>query len=60
MTDTKNTPPQKAYKLEIANEMFKTAFQIKKHKFRLESPELSESEVQQKTADYFKNLPKDD
>lgn len=46
-------------KLETANAMYKAAFSIKKHKFTLQQPKLSESEIYELTVRYFQNLPKD-
>jgi hypothetical protein len=47
---------KKQMPLETANEMFKTAFLVKKTKFSLENPKLNESEIMKITALYFKNL----
>lgn len=45
--------------LETAEAMYLEAFALKKLKFARECPELSEEELQRKTAEYFSNLPKD-
>ena len=44
--------------LEMANEMFKAAFLVKKTKFKKESPKATEAEILKKTALYFANLSK--
>jgi len=40
----------------MANEMFKMAFEVKKQKFHLKFPQLSEIELEKKTAAYFAEL----
>jgi len=45
--------------LEIANEMFKMAFLVKKQKFHLKFPQLSDLELNKKTVEYFRELPED-
>ena len=42
--------------LEMANEMFKAAFSVKKQKFHLKFPKLSEVELQKMTVAYFVEL----
>lgn len=44
--------------LKIASEMYKTAFLIKKARFAQINPKLSEAELIEKTADYFRQLKK--
>lgn len=46
--------------LEMANQMFKDAFLVKKTRFSKLHPELSEEKVQRMTVDYFRNLPDDE
>jgi hypothetical protein len=46
-------------KMRMANEMYKTAFCVKKNKFAQEAPQLSEKEILEKTKKYFLDLPKD-
>jgi hypothetical protein len=46
--------------LETANQMFKDAFLVKKSRFAVENPQLSEQEIYKMTADYFRNLPDND
>ena len=43
--------------LEMANEMFKAAFSVKKQKFHLKFPKLSEVELHKMTIAYFVELP---
>jgi hypothetical protein len=43
--------------LEMANQMFKDAFLVKKTRFSHEHPELSDIELNKMTANYFRNLP---
>ncbi len=43
-------------KLEMANEMYKFAFSVKKSRFKNQFPNLSSAEIQQKTVDFFKKL----
>ena len=56
MTSTKKLKPQPQSSLETANEMFKAAFNVKKNKFSQENPKLSDSELNIKTAQYFRGL----
>ena len=56
MTPPKKSPPQRQTSLETANEMFKTAFAVKKTQFLSQNPELSDAEITKKTAEYFKKL----
>jgi hypothetical protein len=46
--------------LEMANQMFKDAFLVKKTRFSHLHPELSEQELHKMTAEYFRNLPDSD
>ena len=46
----------KLTKLEIANQMFKDAFKVKKARFSYLHPELNEKELEKMTAEYFKKL----
>ena len=50
---------KKQTSLETANEMYKMTFLVKKQKFSLQFPCLSESELQNKTVQYFLELQKD-
>ncbi len=52
------TPPlrRKQSSLETADEMFKAAFILKKTRFADEDPQLSEQELNKKTAEYFRSL----
>jgi hypothetical protein len=50
------TPKRKQSKLETANEMWKAAFQIKMARFKSQNPDLSESEIEAVTVDYFRAL----
>lgn len=45
--------------LEMANEMFKTAFAVKKQKLHQKFPQLSDSELNKKTVEYFRELSED-
>jgi hypothetical protein len=56
MEKTKPLRPKKQTSLETANEMFKTAFQVKKSRIRTLNPELSDEDLNKKTALYFRNL----
>jgi len=60
MNDDKKSPKYKQTSLETANEMFKSAFLIKKARFAEQEPSLSETELNQKTANYFKNLSREE
>ena len=46
--------------LEMANQMFKDAFLVKKTRFSHLHPELSDEELHKMTIEYFRNLPDDD
>ncbi|MCB0411377.1 MAG: hypothetical protein KDD22_02555, partial [Bdellovibrionales bacterium] len=46
--------------LEIANQMFKEAFLVKKTRFSHLHPELSDEELHKMTIEYFRNLPDDE
>lgn len=46
--------------LEIANQMYKDAFAVKKQKFALLFPELTEQEIQEKTAAYFRKIAEEE
>ena len=46
--------------LEMANQMFKEAFQVKKTRFSKLHPELSDEELHKMTIEYFRNLPDDE
>lgn len=43
----------------MANEMFKTAFAVKKQKLHQKFPQLSDSELNKKTVEYFRELSED-
>lgn len=45
--------------LEIADQMFKDAFLVKKTRFSHLHPHLSDKELQKMTAEYFKRLNED-
>lgn len=49
---------KKQTNLETANQMWKDAFAVKKMKFQIENPSLSQKEVHNITIDYFKSLNK--
>lgn len=53
------SPRKKQANLETANQMWKDAFAVKKMKFQIENPHLSEKEIQNLTVEYFKNLSKE-
>ena len=55
-----SAPKKKWSNLEIANQMFKDAFAVKKMRFSHLHPELSEKDLHKMTVDYFRNLPDDD
>jgi hypothetical protein len=42
--------------METANEMWKNAFLVKRTRFARENPGLSEAELNQMTANYFRKL----
>ncbi len=46
--------------LEIANQMFKEAFLVKKMRLSHLRPELSEEDLHKMTIEYFRNLPDDE
>jgi hypothetical protein len=46
--------------LEMANQMFKDAFLVKKTRFSKLYPTLSDDELHKITAEYFRNLPDDE
>ena len=46
--------------LEMANQMFKDAFLVKKTRFSKLHPQLSDEELHKMTVEYFKNLPDDE
>ena len=43
--------------LELANEMYKDAFRMKRTRFAVENPQLSEAALDRMTARYFAELP---
>jgi hypothetical protein len=53
---TQKPADKKLSNLEAANEIFKAAFQIQKQRISEKLPHLSDTELQQKTADYFRAL----
>ncbi len=50
---------QKSSKLEIANELYKFAFQVKKQKFKEKRPDSSPEEIEALTKQYLHNLKED-
>lgn len=56
----KTTLNQRPTNLEMANQMFKDAFLVKKTRFSKLHPELSDEELHKMTIEYFRNLPDDD
>lgn len=48
--------PKKLSSLELADQMWKDAFLVKKTKFALANPLMTEAEILKLTANYFKNL----
>jgi hypothetical protein len=50
------TPKRKWTSLELADQMFKDAFLVKKTRFSHLHPDLSDEELQKMTAEYFKKL----
>ena len=54
-----NTKAGRISKLELANEMYKLAFTVKKQKFHLMFPHLNDAELNTKTATYLRELPQD-
>ena len=60
-TNLKKTSPLKRQtNLETVNEMYKTAFLIKKERFTFENPELSDKEIFDLTLSYFRGLSEKD
>ena len=54
---SQQTPsPKRPTNLEMADQMFKDAFLVKKTRFSHLHPELSEKELHQMTAAYFRKL----
>ena len=51
-----NLKIQRQASLTTANEMFKTAFAVKKMRFSILHPHLSELELTKFTAQYFRNM----
>lgn len=56
MKKMKPQPANQQSSLETANEMFKTAFQVKKSRIKTLNPDLSDEDLNKKTALYFRNL----
>lgn len=57
MSRSPNQPQKKRISsLEMADQMFKDAFLVKKMKFAQENPQLSEADLKAKTAEYFRKL----
>lgn len=56
MKKMKPQPTNQQSSLETANEMFKAAFQVKKSRIKTLNPELSDEDLNKKTALYFRNL----
>ncbi len=57
----KSPPPKRKWaNLEIANQMFKDAFLVKKTRFSHLHPELSDEELHKMTIEYFRDLPDDE
>lgn len=54
--DPKAPSKRKQSSLETANEMFKDAFAMKRMRFAEANPDLSEEELNKKTAEYFRKL----
>lgn len=52
----KTSSKRKWTNLELADQMFKDAFLVKKTRFFHIHPELSEEELQKMTAEYFRRL----
>lgn len=55
-TSGKKLLKRKQTKLEMADQMFKDAFLVKKTRFSHLHPELSDEELNKMTANYFKKL----
>ncbi len=53
-------PKRKWTNLEMANQMFKDAFLVKKTRFSHLHPELSEEDLHKMTIEYFRNLRDDE
>lgn len=53
-------PKRKWTNLEVANQMFKDAFLVKKMQFSKMHPDLSDEELHKMTIEYFRNLPDDE
>jgi hypothetical protein len=51
-------PIQKLTKLEIASELYKFAFAVKRQKFSERFPELPSHELDRKTAEYLQKVRK--
>lgn len=43
--------------LEVANQMYKDAFLIKRTRLAVENPKLPDLELDRRTAEYFSRLP---
>jgi len=56
--DQTQQKPEKPSKLEIAGEMYKFAFAVKKQKFAQQFLDLSDDELNRKTAVYLRDLKK--
>jgi len=52
-----SSTPKQLSNLEIANEIFKTVFLVKRERLHQQFPELSDSELDKKTAEYIRELP---
>lgn len=57
-SDQKN-PIRKWTNLELADQMFRDAFLVKKTRFSHLYPKLSDEELRKMTAEYFKSLNQD-
>lgn len=55
-----STSKRRPTNLEMANQMFKDAFLVKKMRFSHLHPELSDEELYRMTVEYFRNLPDDE
>ncbi|MCC7405819.1 MAG: hypothetical protein IT288_15570 [Bdellovibrionales bacterium] len=62
MPESLKSPTQKRRptNLEMANQMFKDGFLVKKTRFSKLHPELSDEELHKMTIEYFRNLPDDE
>ncbi len=56
VTDPLKQKHHKPTNLEMADQMFKDAFLVKKTRFSHLHPELSDKELSKMTADYFRKL----